>query len=94
MEVNPSSASDGGLGSAQGKTGLNNNFKLVKQAEAANRASLKNLAPHDDSLRDFTGGYSQDMGSEIGMIKVNTADSAKLNIVEMGGKGGLVDEVL
>ena len=33
-------------------------------------------------------------GSEIGMIKVNTADSARLNIVEMGGKGGLVDEVL
>ena len=91
MEVNPSSASDGGLGSAQGKTGLNNNFKLVKQYEAANRASLKNLAPHADAVREFGGKY--DMGSEIGMIKVNTADSARLNIVEMGGKGGLIDEV-
>ena len=91
MEVNPSSAYDGGLGSGQGKTGLNNNFKLVKQYEAANRASLKNLAPHADTVREFGGTY--DMGSEIGMIKVNTADSARLNIVEMGGKGGLVDEV-
>ena len=91
MEVNPSSAYDGGLGSARGKTGLNNNFKLVKQYEAANRASLENLSPHADAVREFGGTY--DMGSEIGMIKVNTADSARLNIVEMGGKGGLVDEV-
>ena len=93
MEVNPSSAYDGGLDSSvKDKTGLNNNFKLVKQAEAANRASLKNLAPHADSVREFGGSY--DMGSEVGMVKVNTADSAKMNIQSHAGKGGLVDEVI
>ena len=91
MEVNPSSVSGGGLGSAQSKTGLNNNFKLVKQAEAATRSSLKNLAPHANSVRELGGTY--DMGSEVGMVKVNTAESAKLKIVDTSGKGGLVDEV-
>ena len=87
---NVSGSQGNGLSQQEG-TSLGDKFKLTRQLVAELRPSLKNLAPNAKSLKEF--GATFDMGSEIGMIKVNTADSARLNIVEMGGKGGLVDEV-
>jgi len=71
--------------------GLNAKFKVVKQVEAEHRPSIKNLAPASKSVREF--GAEFDMGSKIGMTKVNTAESTKIQAGPEMGKGGLVDEV-
>ena len=89
---NPIPAQGGGLGvSSQGAEGLNNNFKIVKQMQAATKPSLKNLAPAAKSVKEM--GAIFDMGSEIGMTKVNSAESTKIQAAPEMGKGGLVDEV-
>ena len=71
--------------------GVNAKFKVVKQVEAEHRPSIKNLAPASKSVREF--GAEFDMGSKIGMTKVNTAESTKIQTGPEVGKGGLVDEV-
>ena len=85
-------AQGGGLGvSSQGADGINNNFKIVKQVQAEHRPSLKNLAPEAKSVKEM--GAIFDMGSEIGMTKVNSAESTKIQAAPEIGRGGLVDEV-
>ena len=74
----------------EGKS-LGDKFKLTKQLVAELRPNIKNLAPDAKSLREF--GAEFDMGSEVGMTKVNTADSTKIQPPPELGKGGLVDEV-
>ena len=71
--------------------GLNAKFKVVKQVQAEHRPSLKNLAPASKSVREF--GAEFDLGSKIGMTKVNTAESTKIQPGPEIGKGSLVDEV-
>ena len=71
--------------------GVNNNFKLVKQVEAEHKPSIRNLAPAAKSVREM--GAEFDLGSKIGMTKVNTAESTKILPGPEIGKGGLVDEV-
>ena len=71
--------------------GLNAKFKVVKQVEAEHRPSIKKLAPASKELREM--GAKFDMGSKIGMTKVNTAESTKIQTGPEIGKGGLVDEV-
>ena len=71
--------------------GLNAKFKVVKQVEAEHRPSIKNLAPASKSVREM--GAEFDLGSKIGMTKVNTAESTKIQTGPEVGKGGLVDEV-
>ena len=71
--------------------GLNDKFKVVKQVEAEHKPSIKNLAPASKSVREF--GAEFDLGSKIGMTKVNTAESTKIQTGPEIGKGGLVDEV-
>ena len=89
---NPLPAHGGGLGvSSQGAEGLNNKFKVVKLIQHGRVPSLKNLAPETKSVKEM--GASFDMGSGIGMIKVNTAESTKIQAGPEIGKGGLVDEV-
>jgi len=85
-------AQGGGLGvSSQGADGINNNFKIVKQVQAEHRPSLKNLAPEAKSVKEM--GANFDMGSEIGMTKVNSAEWTKIQAAPEIGRGGLVDEV-
>ena len=89
---NSLSAQGGGLGvSSQGAEGINNNFKIVKQIQHGRVPSLKNLAPEAKSVKEM--GASFDMGTKIGMTKVNTAESTKIQAGPEMGKGGLVDEV-
>ena len=71
--------------------GLNAKFKVVKQVEAEHRPSIRKLAPASKELREM--GAKFDMGSKIGMTKVNTAESTKIQTGPEVGKGGLVDEV-
>ena len=71
--------------------GVNDKFKVVKQIQTASQPSLKNLAPEAKSVKEM--GASFDMGSEIGMTKINTAESTKIQAGPEIGKGGLVDEV-
>ena len=71
--------------------GLNANFKVVKQVQAENQPSIKNLAPNSKAVREM--GATFDMGSKIGMTKVNTAESTKIQTGPEIGKGSLVDEV-
>ena len=71
--------------------GLNAKFKVVKQVEAEHRPSIRKLAPASKELREM--GAKFDMGSKIGMTKVNTAESTKIQTGPEIGKGGLVDEV-
>ena len=71
--------------------GLNDNFKVVKKVQAENQPSIKNLAPASKSVREF--GEEFDMGSKIGLTKVNTAEATKIQTGPEFGKGGLVDEV-
>ena len=71
--------------------GVNNNFKLVKQMQAEQQPSIKNNAPNSKAVREM--GAKIDMGSKIGMTKVNTAESTKIQSGPEIGKGGLVDEV-
>ena len=71
--------------------GLNESFKVVQQVKAQNQPSIKNLAPAAKSVREF--GAEFDLGTKIGMTKVNTAESTKIQTGPEVGKGGLVDEV-
>ena len=71
--------------------GVNDKFKVVKQAADASRPSIKNLAPASKTIREM--GASFDLGSKIGMTQVNTAESTKIQTGPEAGKGGLVDEV-
>lgn len=71
--------------------GLNAKFKVVKQVEAEHKPSIRNLAPNSKAVREM--GVTFDMGSKIGMTKVNTAEATKIQSGPEVGKGGLVDEV-
>ena len=71
--------------------GLNASFKVVQQVQAENQPSIKKLAPNSKAVREF--GADFDMGSKIGMTKVNTAESTKIQTGPEAGKGSLVDEV-
>ena len=71
--------------------GVNDKFKVVKQIQASSNPSLKKLAPAAKSVKEM--GASFDMGTKIGMTKVNTAESTKIRTGPEVGKGGLVDEV-
>ena len=71
--------------------GLNSNFKVVQQVQAEQQPSIKNLAPASKSVREF--GAEFDLGTKIGMTKVNTAESTKIQNGPEVGKGSLVDEV-
>ena len=77
--------------SSEGAASINNKFIIVKQLQAASSPSLKNLAPETKSVKEM--GPSFDMGTKIGMTKVNTAESTKIKTGPEVGKGGLVDEV-
>ena len=74
-----------------GGHGLNSKFRVVKKLEAEMRPSLKNLAPHTKSVREF--GVSTDMGSKIGMTKINTAESTKIQAPPEIGKGSIFNIV-
>ena len=87
---NISGAPGAGLVGPEG-TGLGDKFKLTKQLVAELRPDLQKLAPNSKSLREM--GASFDMGSGPGMIKVNTAESTRIQAPPELGKGGLVDEV-
>ena len=71
--------------------GLNSNFKVVQQVQAENQPSIKKLAPNSKAVREF--GAEFDLGTKIGMTKVNTAESTKIQTGPEVGKGSLVDEV-
>ena len=71
--------------------GLNSKFKVVKQVQAEHQPSIKILAPNSKAVREF--GAKFDMGSKIGMTKVNTAEATKIQAGPEIGKGSLVDEV-
>ena len=71
--------------------GLNDKFKVVKQVQAEHQPSIKKLAPNSKAVREF--GAEFDLGTKIGMTKVNTAESTKIQTGPEIGKGGLVDEV-
>ena len=89
---NPLPALGGVLGvSSEGSGGINNKFIIVKQLQASSNPSLKNLAPEAKSVKEM--GASFDMGTKIGMTKVNSAESTKIQAGPEMGKGGLVDEV-
>jgi len=77
--------------SQEGGGGLNSKFRIVKQMEAETRPSLKKNAPHSKSLREF--GPPPDLGSGTGMIKVNTAESTKIQAPPEIGKGSIFDIV-
>ena len=88
---NPSSGASG-LGSAsQGSNSLNSKFKLVKQMQAASQPSLKNLAPEANAVREM--GAKFEGADKVGMTKINTADSTKIQTGPEVGKGGLLNEV-
>ena len=76
--------------SIQDSEGLNNNFKIVQQSKSVVQSSIKDLGTQEKSAKEF--GLEVDMGTKIGMTKVNTAESTKALGIEVG-KGGLVDEV-
>ena len=71
--------------------GVNDKFKVVKQVADAAKPSLKNLAPASKTVREM--GDTFDLGSKIGMTKINTAEATKIQTGPEIGKGGLVDEV-
>ena len=71
--------------------GVNDKFKVVKQAADASKPSLKGLATEAKAVREM--GAKFDLGSKIGMTQVNTAESTKIQTGPEVGKGGLVDEV-
>ena len=88
---NPLPSLGGVLGVSSEGGGVNNKFVIVKQLQASSNPSLKNLAPETKSVKEM--GASFDMGTKIGMTKVNTAESTKIRSGPEVGKGGLVDEV-
>ena len=71
--------------------GVNSNFKVVQQVQAEQQPSIKKLAPNAKAVREL--GAEFDMGTEIGMTKVNTAESTKIQNGPEVGNGSLVDEV-
>ena len=71
--------------------GVNDKFKVVKQVADAARPSLKGLATEDKAVREM--GAKFDLGSKIGMTKVNTAEATKIQAGPEVGKGSLVDDV-
>ena len=71
--------------------GLNSSFKVVQQVQAEHQPSIKKLAVNSKAVREF--GAEFDMGTKIGMTKVNTAESTKIQTGPEIGKGSLVDEV-
>ena len=71
--------------------GLNASFKVVQQLNSEQQPSIKKNAPNSKAVREF--GAEFDMGSKIGMTKVNTAEATKIQAGPEVGKGGLVDEV-
>ena len=71
--------------------GVNDKFKVVKQAADASKPSLKGLATEANNLREM--GAKFDLGSKIGMTQVNTAEATKIQTGPEVGKGSLVDEV-
>jgi hypothetical protein len=79
-----------GGGSLDGS--LNSDFKVIKQLEAQSQSSIKNLSPNSNKVAEM--GATYDMGSGVGMTKVNTGKAAQFDfsVLEIG-KGGLVDEV-
>ena len=77
--------------SSEGAAGLNNKFIIVKQLQASSNHTLKNLAPEAKSVKEM--GASFDMGTKIGMTKINTAEATKIQAGPEVGKGSLVDEV-
>ena len=85
------SPSQAGLGGAQAGDSLNSKFKIIKQMQAASQPSLKALAPESKAVREM--GAHFDMGSKVGMIKVNTAESTKIQTGPEIGKGGLFNKV-
>ena len=70
---------------------LHDHFKLTKQLSQELRPSLKKNAPHAASLREM--GATFDGVGNVGMLKVNSAESTKIRPGPEIGKGGLVDEV-
>ena len=88
---NPSTGASGLGGSSQGSDGLNNKFKIVKQMQAQSQSSLKSLAPEAKSVKEM--GAKFDGVQNIGMTKVNTAESTKIQPGPEIGKGGLVNDV-
>ena len=71
---------------------LNANFKVVQQVEAEQKPTIrKNMASNSKAVREF--GAEFDLGTKIGMTKVNTAESTKIQTGPEVGKGGLVNEV-
>ena len=76
---------------ADGGQGLNSKFRIVKKLEAETRHSLKKLAPHTKSVREF--GATVDMGSNIGMIKINSAEATKIRAAPEIGKGSIFNIV-
>ena len=81
------------IGSGGGSLGgsLNSDFKVIKQLQSQSQSSIKNLVPNSSLTAQM--GATFDMGSNIGMNKVNTAEAAQFNFSVETGKGGLVDEV-
>ena len=71
--------------------GLNSNFKVVKQVQAEHQPSIKNLAVNSKSVREFGAVFDGD--KNVGMTKVNTAESTKIQTGPEIGKGSLVDDV-
>ena len=71
---------------------LNGKFKIIQQMEAESKHSLKKNAPHEKSVREF--GATVDMGSGVGMIKINTAASTKIQPPPEIGKGSIFDILL
>ena len=76
-------------GGSQSGGDLNSKFKIVQQMEVQVRHSLKKNAPHTKSVREF--GASTDMGSGVGMIKVNSAESTRIEMPPEIGKGSIFD---
>ena len=71
--------------------GLNASFKVVQQVQAEHQPSIKKLAVNSKAVREF--GAEFDGVKNIGMTKVNTAESTKIQSGPEIGKGSLVDEV-
>ena len=92
MESSSSSAQVSGSGGGSQGGNLNSDFKVIKQLQSQSQSSIKNLVPNSSLTAQM--GATFDMGSNIGMNKVNTAEAAQFDfsVLEIG-KGGLVDEV-
>ena len=70
---------------------LHDNFKLTKQLVDNLRPSLEKLSPHSAKVREM--GANFDGVENVGMKKINTAESTIIKNGPEVGKGGLVNEV-